>query len=147
MDLISRNLNSLLTLKTQSLTCIISTTLFCRIWWTANHLLLLELGNQISPTPTARNLGVIFDSDFNLIPHINSIIKNCNYHMRQFRRIHKHLDRDTAIFVVNAIVGSCIDYCNSLLYGVHNTYVKSFREYQTLLHVLWLRPPCIPYTL
>ena len=33
------------------------------------------LGNQISPTQTARNLGVNFDSDFNFIPHIKYIIK------------------------------------------------------------------------
>ena len=36
------------------------------------------IGNQISPTKTARNMGVIFDSDFNFIPHINSIEKSCN---------------------------------------------------------------------
>ena len=79
------------------------------------------LGNQISPTPTARKLGVIFD----FIPHINSIVKSCNYHMRLIRRIRKHLDRDTAISVANAIVGSRIDYCNSLLYGVHNTLLHA----------------------
>ena len=33
------------------------------------------LGNQISPKPTARNLGLIFDSDFNFIAHINSIAR------------------------------------------------------------------------
>ena len=88
------------------------------------------LGNQISPTPTARNLGVIFYSDFNFIPHINSIVKSCNYHMRYFRRIRKHLDRDTAISVANSIVGSRIDYCNYLLYGVHNTCVLKLQRVQ-----------------
>ena len=48
-------------------------------------------------------------------------------------RIRKHLDRDTAINVVNAIVGSRIDYCNSLLYGVHNTYVKKLQRVQNSL--------------
>ena len=99
------------------------------------------LGNQISPTPTARNLGVIFDSDFNFIPHINSIVKSCNYHMRQFRRIRKHLDRDTAISVANAIVGSRIDYCNSLLYGVHNTYVKKLQRLQNSLACIVTQAP------
>ena len=59
------------------------------------------LGNQISLTPTARNQGVIFDSDFNFIPHINSIIKSCNYHMRQFRRIRKQIDRVAACKITN----------------------------------------------
>ena len=26
---------------------------------------------------------------------VNSIIKSCNYHMREFKSIHKHLDWDT----------------------------------------------------
>lgn len=29
-------------------------------------------GNNISPRPSSRNLGVILNSDFNLVPHINS---------------------------------------------------------------------------
>ena len=74
-----------------------------------------NLDNNISPTPTARNLGVTFDSDFKFIPHINSIVKHCNCHMREFKHIHKHLHPDTAISVANVIVGSRIDYCNSLL--------------------------------
>ena len=79
------------------------------------------LHNSISPTPSARNLGIIFDKDFSFVPHINSIVKSCHYHMREFRGIHKHLDWDTAFSVANAIVGSRIDHCNSLLYGVHKT--------------------------
>ena len=77
------------------------------------------LGNNISPIPSARNLGVIFDKEFSFVCHINSLVKSSHYHMREFRRIRKHLDRDTAIYVANAIVGGRIDYCNSLLYGVH----------------------------
>ena len=67
------------------------------------------LGNNISPTPSARNLGIIFDEDFSFVHYINSIAKSCHYHMCEFRQIHKHLNRDTAISVTNAIVGSIID--------------------------------------
>ena len=91
------------------------------------------LGNNISPTPTARNLGVIFDSDINFIHQINSIIKSCNYPMREFKSIRKHLDQDTAISVANAIVGSHIDYCNSLLFVVPNTHVKKLQSIQNYL--------------
>ena len=46
----------------------------------------LELiGSKLSPAPTARNLGVIFDQDFNFQNHINNIVKNCFYHMRDLR--------------------------------------------------------------
>ena len=91
------------------------------------------LGNQISPKPTARNMGVLFDSDFNFIPHINSIVKSCNYNICQFRHICKHLDQDTTISVANTIIGSRIDYCTYLLYGVHNTYVKKLQRVQNSL--------------
>ena len=33
------------------------------------------LGNNISPTPTTRNVGIISCSDFKFFPHTNSIVK------------------------------------------------------------------------
>ena len=49
-------------------------------------------------------------------------------------RICKHLSRDSAISVANAIVRSYyIDYCNSLLYGVHKTHVKKLQKVQNYL--------------
>ena len=33
--------------------------------------------NNISPKPTARNLGVLLESDLNFISQINSVIKSC----------------------------------------------------------------------
>ena len=46
------------------------------------------------------------------------------YHIFGLNVPYYPLDRDTAISVANTIVGSRIDYCNSLLYGVHDTHVK-----------------------
>ena len=61
--------------------------------------------------------------------------------MRQFKRIRKHLDRDTAISVANAIVGSRIDYCNSLLFVVPNTHVKKLQSIQNYLaHIVTQTP-------
>ena len=99
------------------------------------------LGNYISSTPTARNLGVIFDEDFNLVKHIYSIIKACNYHIREFRRIRKHLSMEVAITVANAMVGSRLDYCNSLLYGVPKKYINKLQLLQnTLARVVTCSP-------
>ena len=99
------------------------------------------MGNSISPTPTARNLGVLFDEDLSLIKHINSIIKACNYHIREFRRIRKHLDMDVAITVANALVSSRLDYCNSLLYGVPKKYINKLQLVQnTLARVVTCSP-------
>ena len=35
----------------------------------------------ISPSPTASNLGVLFDSNLSFIPHITAITKSANYHL------------------------------------------------------------------
>ena len=94
----------------------------------------LELiGSKLSPAPSARNLGVTFDSDFKFITHINNIVKNCFYHIRDFRRIRKHLNFNTSIALANALVGSRLDYCNSLLYAVPKTHIRKLQRVQNAL--------------
>ena len=61
--------------------------------------------------------------------------------MREFKCIRKHLDQDTDISVENVIAGSCIDYCNSLLFIVPNTQVKKLQSIQnSLARVVTLTP-------
>ena len=38
------------------------------------------LGNDTFPSDTVRNLGVVFDSDFNFRQHISQVCKSCFYH-------------------------------------------------------------------
>ena len=82
------------------------------------------LGNEISPKSSARNLGVSFDADFNFKHHINNVFKSCNYHIRDLRRVRKHLNLQTSTALANALVSSRLDYCNSLLYSVPAIYLK-----------------------
>src|SRR5271155_6285323 len=69
-------------------------------------------GNVVNPTESARNLGVIFDSDLSLTKHISSICKMSFFHIRQLRRIRSSLDQNSAIFLANAHVSSRLDSCN-----------------------------------
>ena len=67
----------------------------------------LELiGSKLSPATTARNLGVIFDQDFNFKNHKNNIVKNCFYNMCHLRCICKHLDIGTATAPANALAAA-----------------------------------------
>ena len=91
------------------------------------------LGTDLSPSQYARNLGVTFDADFNFQRHINNVIKSCNYHMRDLRRIRKHLSDDVAVSLANALVSSRLDYCNSLLYGIPAKYISKFQRVQDSL--------------
>jgi len=69
----------------------------------------------ITPTNSARNLGVIFDSSLIIISeHISSVSKSCVLSIRDFRRIRDTLDYSTAQTISTSLIHSKVDYCNSL---------------------------------
>ena len=55
------------------------------------HFLVKLLGNDTFPSDTARNLGVVFDSNFNFRQHVSQIYKSCFYHIRDLRRIRRQI--------------------------------------------------------
>ena len=73
------------------------------------------LGSKLCPTDLVRNLGVLFDSSFTFSHHVSSVCKACSIHLRDLRRIRRHLPKPVAVVLANALVSSKLDYCNSLL--------------------------------
>ena len=73
------------------------------------------LGVKTYPAKSARNLGVIFDKTSNFRPHISAICSSCIYYIRDLWCIRRHLDLESAKLLANALVSSCLDYCNLLL--------------------------------
>ena len=73
------------------------------------------------PAKSARNLGAIFDKNFNFRSHISAICSSCIYHIQDLRRIRRHLNLDIAKLLASALVSSHLDYCNSLLSGIAET--------------------------
>ena len=76
------------------------------------------LGNLISPTDAVRNLGVWFDSDFSFSCHVRKVCKACFAHVRDLKRLRGHLTHEATLMAANALVGSRLDYCNSLFRGL-----------------------------
>ena len=72
------------------------------------------LGTLLSPAEAIRNLGVWFDSDFSFSCHVRNICKACFVHIRDLKRVRGYLTREAALLAANALVGSRLDYCNSL---------------------------------
>ncbi len=72
----------------------------------------------ISAGTEAKNLGVIFDSDFTLNNHITSVCKSANYLLYKISHIKKHLTPDALKTAIHSLVASKIDYSNSLLSGL-----------------------------
>jgi hypothetical protein len=66
------------------------------------------------PVSSARNRGVLFDSNLSQSDHISSIIKSCLFHVRDLRRLTPSLDRTTARNIATALIDSKLDCCNSL---------------------------------
>ena len=73
---------------------------------------------DIKVSISARNLGVVFDSQMTLGPHVSNVVRSCFYQLRQIRTIHSSLTKDAAKTLVIAFVCSILDYCNSLNSGL-----------------------------
>ena len=91
------------------------------------------LGQDITPSDSVRNLGVMFDSDFNFAKHVSYLWKSCFHHLRDFSRIRRHLSFSVATRVANALVGSRLDYCNSLLYSLRKCDLSNIQRIQKIL--------------
>jgi len=91
------------------------------------------LGSKISPTDKARNLGVIFDSDFSFSKHVVSVCRSCFVGLRDLRRIRRHLTKNMAVTVANALVSSKLDYCNSLFRSLSCRDLKKLQCIQNSL--------------
>ena len=83
-----------------------------------NTPLILHDGTVIHPSTQVRTLGVILDNELTMLPHANSVVRGCFYHLRQLRSIRSSLTDSAAKTIVHALISSRIDYCNSVLFGV-----------------------------
>jgi Reverse transcriptase (RNA-dependent DNA polymerase)/Endonuclease-reverse transcriptase len=75
-------------------------------------------GNIISPSTSARNLGIIFEPDLSLSKQISSVCRRSYHSIRLLRQIRSSLDQNTAVLLANSLVSSNLDYCNSLYYAL-----------------------------
>lgn len=84
-------------------------------------------GIAVSAVNSVKNLGVHLDKHMDMTKNCSMIIRACYYHLHHISQINKFLLRKTRERVINALVTSRLDYCNSLLYG---TIDKNFARLQ-----------------
>ena len=87
----------------------------------------------ITPSPSARNLGVTLDSDLSLTKHISSLCQASYLQIRQLRQIRSVLDTNTAIILANTLVSSKLDYCNSLFFNLPDSSINRLQRIQNSL--------------
>ena len=102
------------------------------------------LGVKTNPAKSAHNLGVIFDKNFTFRLHILVVCSSCFYHMRDMRSIRRHLDLDSAKLLATVLVFSCLDYCNSLFYGIADIDLTRLQSVPNQLASLVTKSP--PFT-
>ena len=88
---------------------------------------------NISPTDSARNLGVIFDSNLTFTKQISAVCKSAFFQIRQLRQIRSSLDCNSTIILANSLVSSKLDYCNSLYSGLPSSSLSRLQSVQNSL--------------
>ena len=91
------------------------------------------LGNQVSPAQSVRNLGVVFNSDFNLSNHVSQVIRSTRLQARDLYKIRPLLDLNTLVLLENALVSSSLDYCNALFLSLTDFELRRLQLVQNSL--------------
>ena len=74
-------------------------------------------GSTLQVSSQVKSLGVILDSRMRFDSHVRAVVRACNYHTRALRHVRKQLTSEAAQTIACSVIGSRIDYCNSLLFG------------------------------
>ena len=78
---------------------------------------------RVLASPRARNIGVLFDESLSMVPKVTATCKSAFYHLRKQLTF-------AAQVLVQALVTSKLDYCNSLLYGLPKNVIKQLQRVQ-----------------
>ncbi|KAJ8407757.1 hypothetical protein AAFF_G00268010 [Aldrovandia affinis] len=87
-------------------------------------------GSTVSPSQSARSLGVTMDNQLCFSSHIAAITRTCRFSLHNIRRIRPFLTQEATQLLVQALVISRLDYCNSLLAGLLACAIKPLQLVQ-----------------
>ena len=87
-------------------------------------------GNLIKPSVKVRDLGAILDQTLSFDDHISAICESAHFHVRNIGRIKKLLSFDACTTLVHALIGSRLDYCNSLRYNIADAKIERLQKVQ-----------------
>jgi len=107
------------------------------MWLGAGHLLqqvdisdIPVLSSTVRVVQSARDLGVILDSQLSLSAHIAALCQSGFYQLRQIQPAIRSLTPDAARTIVQAFIACRLDWCNSLLYGVPDNLLRKVESVQ-----------------
>ncbi|KAM9540282.1 uncharacterized protein ACWYII_038389 [Salvelinus alpinus] len=95
------------------------------------HDLAITVDNSIvSSSQSAKNLGVILDSTLSFSTNIKAVTRSCRFMLYNIRRVRPCLTQEAAQVLIQALVISRLDYCNSLLAGLPACAIKPLQLIQ-----------------
>ena len=98
-------------------------------------------GENLVPTSELKSLGVVLDNRLTFNAHVTAVCRACNYHIWALRHIRHLLPLDVAKMLACSIVGSRLDYCNSLMYGTSTSSLSKLQRAQNTLARVVLQQP------
>ena len=95
------------------------------------HDIKLNMGAAIvAPNKAARNLGVMIDDHLSFSDHIASVARSCRFSLFNIKKIRPYLTLYATQLLVQALVISRLDYCNSLLIGLPACAIRPLQMVQ-----------------
>lgn len=79
---------------------------------------------------SAKNLGVILDTELSFESQVNKVVKSCFMTIRKLSSIKQFLSSNHLKSLVCTNIFSQLDYCNSLYFGINSTLVKKLQQVQ-----------------
>ena len=93
--------------------------------YTIHHSICIQTESlSLAPSKVARNLGVMIDDQLTFKDHVTSVAHSCRFALLNIRKIRPYLTQHATQLLVQAMVISCLEYCNALLTGLPACAVK-----------------------
>ena len=91
----------------------------------------IQMGNDIiRPTPFVRNLGFFYNSQLKYNVHVSKLACSLYIMARKIARVRHLIDQETAKILVQTLILSRLDNCNSLLLGSSKLYIDKLQRLQ-----------------
>ncbi len=98
-----------------------------------HHNFTFQLGSStITPSKTAKNLGVMIDDQLTFTDHIAKTARSCRFALFNIKKIRPFLSEHASQLLVQALVLSRLDYCNALSAGLPASSIKPLQLIQNV---------------
>ena len=115
--------------------------------WTPQPTHLRVAESCVAVSDSLKLLGVMLDHTMSFNKHVSTVVRACNFHLSALQHIRSLVSDMVAQEIACSIVGSRLDYCNSLLVNCSNCNLDKLQRVQDNLARVTSRPSVAPATI